>query len=141
MPPESGAGPLGGRKVFDLGVELYHGMPHHPMHSPFMYQMLRTHGDLMYGEGVSAAVDVVVRGDVPPEIRRSVELCQKYGHELAVGVEEALQQPLKPISGGLRSAFELIELPYLKTVTRDDLHPLLQDASPIRARWAAVRSS
>ncbi|HSB69561.1 MAG TPA: cyclase family protein [Candidatus Methylomirabilis sp.] len=47
-----------GRKVFDLGVELYHGMPHHPLHTPFMYQMLRTHGDLMYGEGVTAALDM-----------------------------------------------------------------------------------
>ena len=55
---ESLAGLLQGRKVFDLGMELYHGMPHHPMHSPFMYQMLRTHGDLMYGDGVSAAVDL-----------------------------------------------------------------------------------
>lgn len=76
-------------------------------------------------------------GDQNPLPRRSVELCQKYGHELAVGVEEALKQPLQPISGGLRTAFEMIELPYLKTVARDDLHPLLQDASPVRARWAA----
>ncbi len=58
MASESFAGLLQGRKVFDLGVELYHGMPHHPMHSPFMYQMLRTQGDLMYGDGVSAAVDI-----------------------------------------------------------------------------------
>lgn len=76
-------------------------------------------------------------GDQNPLPRRSVELCQKYGHELAVGVEEALQQPLKPISGGLRTAFELIELPYLKTVTREDLQPLLQDGNAIRGRWAA----
>ncbi len=58
MAGDSLAGLLQGRKVFDLGMELYHGMPHHPMHSPFMYQMLRIHGDLMYGEGVSAAVDI-----------------------------------------------------------------------------------
>ncbi len=58
MIADSLAALLAGRKVFDLGMELYHGMPHHPMHSPFMYQMLRTHGDLMYGEGVTAAVDI-----------------------------------------------------------------------------------
>jgi kynurenine formamidase len=23
------------RRVFDLGMELYHGMPHHPFHAPF----------------------------------------------------------------------------------------------------------
>lgn len=76
-------------------------------------------------------------GDQNPLPRRSVELCQKYGHQLAAGVEETLKQPLKPVSGGLRTAFEMLELPYLKTVSREDLHPLLQDASAIRARWAA----
>jgi kynurenine formamidase len=49
---------LRGRTVFDLGVELFPGMPHVPTHSPFLYQMVREHGDLMYGEGVSAAVDI-----------------------------------------------------------------------------------
>jgi kynurenine formamidase len=49
---------LRGRKIFDLGVELFPGMPHVPTHSPFVYQMVREHGDLMYGEGVSAAVDI-----------------------------------------------------------------------------------
>jgi kynurenine formamidase len=58
MNPESVASFLRGRKVFDLGVELFPGMPHVPTHSPFMYQMVREHGDLMYGEGVSAAVDI-----------------------------------------------------------------------------------
>jgi hypothetical protein len=41
-------------------------------------------------------------GDQNPLPRRSVELCQKYGHMLAVGVEEALQKPQKPITAGLR---------------------------------------
>ena len=75
-------------------------------------------------------------GDQNPLPRRSVELCQKYGHLLAVGVEEALEQPLKPVSSGLRTAFELIDLPYVKVLTRDDLSPLLQDNNAIRARWA-----
>jgi neutral ceramidase len=76
-------------------------------------------------------------GDQNPLPRRSVELCQKYGHELAVGVEEALKQPQQPVGNGLRVAFEMIDLPYLKTISREDLHPLLQDANAVRARWAA----
>jgi len=76
-------------------------------------------------------------GDQNPLPRRSVELCQKYGHMLAVGVEDTLKQPLRPVSSSIRTAFELIDLPYLKVVTRDDLHPLLQDPSPIKGRWAA----
>src|SRR5512136_3044461 len=58
MTADSMADLLRGHKIFDLGVELFPGMPHVPTHSPFMYQMVREHGDLMYGEGVSAAVDI-----------------------------------------------------------------------------------
>jgi hypothetical protein len=77
-------------------------------------------------------------GDQNPLPRRSVELCQKYGHMLAVAVEETLKQPLKPISGGLRDAFEIIDLPYLKVMTRDDLHEILQtEQGSTKLRWAA----
>jgi kynurenine formamidase len=58
MMAESPASLLRGRTIFDLGVELFPGMPHVPTHSPFLYQMVREHGDLMYGEEVSAAVDI-----------------------------------------------------------------------------------
>jgi len=75
-------------------------------------------------------------GDQNPLPRRTVELCQKYGHMLAVGVEEALKQPLKPISSGLRMAFEMIDLAYLTTVTREELQALLKDSNAIKARWA-----
>ena len=74
--------------------------------------------------------------DQNPLPRRSVELCQRYGHMLAVAVEEVLKQPLKPISSGLRTAFEMIDLPYLNVVSRDELTALLQDANAVRARWA-----
>lgn len=75
-------------------------------------------------------------GDQNPLPRRTVELCQKYGHMLAVGVEEALKQPLKPISAGLKTAFEMIELPYLKVVSREELLGYQKDANGIKARWA-----
>ncbi|MGE0610143.1 MAG: neutral/alkaline non-lysosomal ceramidase N-terminal domain-containing protein [Pirellulales bacterium] len=87
--------------------------------------------------GVTAMFVNTCGGDQNPLPRRTVELCQRYGHMLAVGVEEALKQPLVPISGGLRTAFELIELPYLQVVSREELHGLLQDSNTIRARWAA----
>lgn len=76
-------------------------------------------------------------GDQNPLPRRKVELCQRYGHMLATAVEEALQQPLKPITPAVRTAFEYIELPYLKVVNRDELTAALQDPNTIRARWAA----
>lgn len=76
-------------------------------------------------------------GDQNPIPRRSLDLCQRYGHMLAVAVEEALKQPLKPVTPGLRTAFDLIDLPYLSVVSREELTGLLQDGNAIRARWAA----
>jgi neutral ceramidase len=76
-------------------------------------------------------------GDQNPLPRRTVALCEKYGHMLAVGVEEALQQPLKTVSSGLRTAFEIVELPYLKVVSREELEGFTKDTNAIRARWSA----
>lgn len=75
-------------------------------------------------------------GDQNPLPRRTVELCQKYGHQLATGVEEALAQPMTPVSVGLKTAFEYVELPYLKTMTRGDLETYAQENNAIRSRWA-----
>lgn len=75
-------------------------------------------------------------GDQNPLPRRSVELCQRYGNELAAAVEDVLKQPLKPVGPEVRTAFELIDLPYLNVVTRPELETLAREASGIRARWA-----
>jgi len=76
-------------------------------------------------------------GDQNPLPRRKVELCEKYGHMLAVGVEEALKKPLSPISVGLKTAFEIVELPYLKTMTREDLIAQGEENNDIKKRWSA----
>lgn len=75
-------------------------------------------------------------GDQNPLPRRKVELAAQYGHMLAVGVEEALKQPLKPVSGGVRSAFSYVDLPYLHTVTREELQGYLSGGGSARRRWA-----
>jgi neutral ceramidase len=77
-------------------------------------------------------------GDQNPLPRRKVELCEKYGHMLAVAVEEVLekQQPLEPVTPGIRTAFEIVDLAYLKVVTRDELVKLTKDSNALRARWA-----
>jgi neutral ceramidase len=76
-------------------------------------------------------------GDQNPLPRRTVQFCEKYGHMLATAVEDVLQQPRKPISSDLRTAFDYVELPYLKVVSRTELDALLKDSNAIRARWAA----
>ncbi len=75
-------------------------------------------------------------GDQNPLPRRKVELCEKYGHMLAVGVEETLQTPLKPISGGLKTSFALVDLPYQHVMTREELQALSTDSNGIKARWS-----
>ena len=86
--------------------------------------------------GVTAMFVNTCGGDQNPLPRRTVELCEKYGHMLAVGVEEALQKPLKPISSGLKMEFEYVELPYQKVVTRKELEADSKSSNAILKRWA-----
>lgn len=74
--------------------------------------------------------------DANPIPRRKLELCAKYGHMLAEGVEEVLAGPLRPVSAGLRSAFEWVDLPYDELVTKETLLPVAHGSSELHARWA-----
>jgi len=87
--------------------------------------------------GVTAMFVNTCGGDQNPLPRRKVELCERYGHMLAVAVEETLKQPLAPVSTGLRTAFEYIDLPYLKVMTRADLNAALKSTNRIKKRWSA----
>jgi len=75
-------------------------------------------------------------GDQNPLPRRRVELCQKYGHMLAVAVEDVLKKELEPISSGVKSEFEILELPYLKVISREELVAFQDDGNRIKQRWA-----
>ncbi|MBW1715280.1 MAG: cyclase family protein [Deltaproteobacteria bacterium] len=41
-------------KIYDLGMEYYMGMPHHPNHPPFAFSLTKLHGEVLYEGGVSA---------------------------------------------------------------------------------------
>lgn len=75
-------------------------------------------------------------GDQNPLPRRSVELCEKYGGQLAAAVEDVLKRPLRPVEPGLKTAFEYVDLPYEKVVTRDELTTATRDPNAIKKRWA-----
>jgi hypothetical protein len=75
-------------------------------------------------------------GDQNPLPRRTVELCEKYGHMLAVAVEDALKQPLQPVSDGLETSFEYVDLPYLEVATEAQLDELIRTDTGIKGRWA-----
>ena len=42
-------------KVYDLGMEYYVGMPHHPNHPPFAFSLMKLHGEILYEGGVSSS--------------------------------------------------------------------------------------
>jgi Neutral/alkaline non-lysosomal ceramidase, N-terminal len=59
--------------------------------------------------------------DQNPLPRRTVELAEAYGNQLAGAVREVLGRPLHPISGPLTSAYEEIELAFSELPTREKL--------------------
>jgi hypothetical protein len=46
-----------------------------------------------------------------------------------------LKKPLKPVAPGLKTAFEYVDLPYEKVVTREDLQTAAKDTNAIKKRW------
>jgi len=59
--------------------------------------------------------------DQNPLPRRSIALCGKYGFSLADAVQEVLGKPMRPIAPQLKTALELVDLDFEKTLTREDL--------------------
>lgn len=88
-------------------------------------------------QGATAMFVNTCGGDQNPLPRRTVALCERYGEMLASGVEGALKKEMKTLAPSLRTAFELIELPYLKVASRDDLTASLKGGDEILRRWAA----
>lgn len=77
-------------------------------------------------------------GDQNPLPRRTVALCQSYGHRLASAVEDVLRaSSMKTIRPEVRTAFESVDLAYLKVVTRAELEGRAASSNAILARWAA----
>lgn len=53
---------LPGARVFDLGQPYYPGMPHHPSHPPFLFGLVKQHGDFVGSDGHSSAADALALG-------------------------------------------------------------------------------
>lgn len=55
-------GLLQARKLYDLAQPYFSGMPHFPMHPPFLFGLTRKHGDMMMDAGTSSAADSISFG-------------------------------------------------------------------------------
>jgi kynurenine formamidase len=49
-------------KVYDLAQSYFVGMPHHPMHPPFLYSLTKKHGDYPIPGGGSSGSDALALG-------------------------------------------------------------------------------
>jgi kynurenine formamidase len=49
-------------RVFDLAQPYYVGMPHHPSHPPFLFGLVKQHGDYVAANGASSASDAIALG-------------------------------------------------------------------------------
>jgi kynurenine formamidase len=50
------------RRAYDLAHTLIPGTPHHPNHPPFGFVLTKTHGEVIYGDEVSASSELLVMG-------------------------------------------------------------------------------
>jgi neutral ceramidase len=65
--------------------------------------------------------------DANPLPRRSVALAQNYGEVLASAVDTVLDSKMKPVGGPLKTAFELVDLPFQGPRTREEIRKRLDD--------------
>ena len=65
--------------------------------------------------------------DANPLPRRSVELARKYGEILAAAVDEVVRGKMRPQSGPVRAAFQLVDIPFQTPPSREELQRQLDD--------------
>jgi kynurenine formamidase len=53
---------LAGARVIDLAQPYFVGMPHHPVHPPFLFGLVKAHGEYVGPMGVSSASDALALG-------------------------------------------------------------------------------
>ena len=53
---------LAGARVYDLSQPYFVGMPHHPSHPPFLYSLVKSHGEYVGPAGNSSASDAIALG-------------------------------------------------------------------------------
>lgn len=87
--------------------------------------------------GSTAMFFMLCGGDQNPDPRSTLELAQQHGGTLAREVVRVARQPLAPVSGPIRTAFRIVDLP-LAVHTRPQFEEERKDANPFKARRAEM---
>jgi hypothetical protein len=75
-------------------------------------------------------------GDQNPLPRRTVQLAEKYGNELAAAVDKVLAGPMRPLVSKIRASFTFVTLDFDAIPTRAELEKLANGPVNLRHRWA-----
>lgn len=75
-------------------------------------------------------------GDQNPLPRRTVSLARQYGRELAAAVDRVLEEPMRPLSATLTTAYSEIKLPLSAPPTEAELLKTQNENLPYLKRWA-----
>jgi len=76
--------------------------------------------------------------DSNPLPRHTVELAERYGETIATATEEILKGKMRPVSGPLRAAFQLVDVQFQTPPTRRELESRLRDTSVYTVRHARL---
>jgi kynurenine formamidase len=123
-------------RVFDLGQPYFVGMPHHPAHPPYLFGLVKQHGDYMGPARNSSASDALALGS---HVGTHIDaLChfscggKLYGGEEAAGVQS--------YAGGLqRHSIDTIA-PILRRGVLLDVATLAGGAAPLPADFEIAPS-
>lgn len=89
--------------------------------------------------GATALFWIGCGGDANPLPRGTVELCRKYGLQLAGAVEDVLNNPMTPVRGDWSARYSRIALPFEAVLTREQLAAdLLSKNFALRQRAARL---
>jgi hypothetical protein len=74
--------------------------------------------------------------DTNPLPRRKLELCRKYGRQLADATEKVLAEPMRLVHGPLRAQLQQVDLAFQSVPSRQDLETAAGGKDVYRKRWA-----
>jgi len=110
---------LAAARVFDLGQPYFAGMPHWPVHPPFLFGLTKKHGDIVGPAGNSSAADAIAMGS---HVGTHIDaLCHfSCGGKMHGGVEV---ENLQSYTGGLEKYAVATIAPIIRRGVLIDLAP------------------
>lgn len=86
--------------------------------------------------GATALFVMGCGADINPYPRSELKLAQQHGVELAKSVEQVLTGSMSPMSGGVKSIFGGVKIPFAPTSTKEEWQARLKDQNAFRRRHA-----